>query len=135
MNRYSFRVWYDKDKVFCKVVEIGFVFDKPERIDCLHPITGDLINLHNVPLMQNTTVKDKNGKEIYEGDIVKVKDREEWRDRKNPENIGVVEWNDEEGEYHVKGTYIEYVVGCWDWAIEIIGNIFENPDLIKGLKL
>ena len=62
--------------------------------------------------MQFTGLKDTNGKEIYEGDIL----GDVWG------NKGVVVWD--------KGIARFNKVGGCEWA-EIIGNIYENPELVK----
>jgi len=73
-------------------------------------------------LMQFTGLHDKNGKEIYEGDIVKHNDQK----RKNPY---VVEMN-----WRMDGHSSLYgysFPNCDKNEMEVIGNIYENPDLTK----
>lgn len=71
-------------------------------------------------LMQFTGLTDKNGKEIYEGDI--VEENEYWSD-KTP-----VVWNDNIAGWKCKdwGSLAEYAD-----RVEVIGNIYQNGDLLK----
>lgn len=64
----------------------------------------------NGEVMQFTGLLDKNGKEIYEGDIVIGENKV----------LFVVEWW-ERGQWSIAGFK----------DIEVIGNIYENPDLLK----
>lgn len=75
-------------------------------------------------LTQYTGLKDKNGKEIYEGDIVQFTDN---YNTDIPPHIGVVKFNNA-SFYITDGAY-----SCYRWIdinVEIIGNIYENPELI-----
>jgi len=72
-------------------------------------------------LTQSTGLKDKNGRDIYEGDIIKCYNETE-----------IVEYSEDLGELsHGSGSVIGFEFGnCWDeTSIEVIGNIFENPEL------
>jgi uncharacterized phage protein (TIGR01671 family) len=78
----------------------------------------------NIELMQFTWLLDKNGKEIYEGDIIIF-----W----SPDIKQIVEFR--EWQYMAKqiGTYWSYVwLGYCDWRneSEIIWNIYSNPELL-----
>ena len=82
-------------------------------------------NYMALDLMQYTGLKDKNGKEIYEGDVL------EWEDRRVIDSR-VIEFSD--GGFWLVGKTNE----PWKERFmpseptrEIIGNIYENPELIK----
>ena len=75
-------------------------------------------------LLQYTGLKDKNGKEIYVGDIVILNDAEE-------ENRCVVEYK--YGSYIlVDGELRENLSNVENRFLEVIGNIYENPELLGG---
>ena len=81
---------------------------------------------------QFTGLLDKQGKEIYEGDIIKGKSTEN-----NEEYIGIVEFN-ETGYwvfYKILPTGTKASVSFYAIEnIEIIGNKYEDPELLKEVK-
>jgi len=73
-------------------------------------------------LMQFTGLKDKNGKEIYEGDAVKF-----WSN----ELIGFIYWSESTARFEISQGHFNIVDIS---KSEIIGNIYENPELLKEKK-
>ncbi len=133
MREIKFRNWDKENK---RMVYLGFNFyqrgpmkDELE-FDSEKDYNRDWENdkegiLSEPELMQYTGLKDKNGKEIYEGDIVKFET-----------TLGIVEWtNGDCAEFFIRGKrWVFYEMSgklfCWD-ELEVIGNIYENEELLK----
>ncbi|MBA7472476.1 hypothetical protein ES707_07803 [subsurface metagenome] len=92
---------------------------------------GSLISTDKFELMQYTGLKDKNGKEIYEGDIVKVNDSE-WGLYKVvwfPHWAGFFREVIKASDYEPMGDKHQPLSA--NQMIEVIGNVWENPELLK----
>ena len=119
MREIKFRAWFEKFKEMYTVKmvdlqkEIAY-FDK-----------YNYRSFYDIDLMEYTGLKDKNEKEIYEGDIVNLRANH---------GIGVVKYYDEWGAF-----VIEYIkprplavlgMNYYKENIEILGNIYENSELL-----
>lgn len=123
MNReIKFRVWDIKNKEMLKVQELDF---EPTfyggRIAIRLDQYNDYFDTEDMILMQYTGLDDKNGKEIYEGDIVKY---ENMTGKIMFFNGSFIMSNFEETE--------EWELGVINEEIEVIGNIYENSELLGG---
>ena len=88
-------------------------------------VAGDWIVNNDLHLMQSTGLKDKNGKEVFIGDIIKC----------TRGCLHEVYLEKEYGGIFIGGTPAIYLKGllsgyAWTEDEEIIGNIYENPELL-----
>ena len=119
INRFKFRAWDKQDKIMYDWEEISIEKEQVFIRD------GDLYKtFEQIELMQFTVFLDKNGKEIYEGDIVKS-------------ILGQVFFiNFDYGSFgaqHINTNtrYSSATFSFHEKKFEIIGNIYENPELLK----
>jgi uncharacterized phage protein (TIGR01671 family) len=127
MREIKFRAWDKQKESMHPVTAVHFdghvVVPELTTVSCI-------FQPHYI-LMQYTGLKDKNGKEIYEGDIIRFPDVSVFQ-------CGYVEFD--AGEYHLyvdKKTKFEFGENA-DHSIgytskverEVIGNIYENPELL-----
>lgn len=88
--------------------------------------------------MQFTGLLDKNGKEIYEGDILRIANvKEEWKHGEPPFDWRVLEvvWNKCNFAFNNSVLYMPFTdydrQTLEPYELEVIGNIYENPDLLS----
>lgn len=96
----------------------------------------------NAPVMQYTGLKDSKGREIYEGDIVRYSETVpslnqaqrliQGADYVLIDKIGHVMWDEEGADFEIVMGDIERGFDArGDYNIEVIGNIYENPELLE----
>ena len=118
----KFRAWLKNDK---EMIDVDEIFFDNGKLDFIGDGITFMRTADEIELMQSTGLKDKNGKEIFEGDIVDYKGRK-----------ALVSWH---------GSYASFIYRFVDelqkrnaeWnplylaymRCEVIGNIYENPEL------
>lgn len=119
----KFRAWNKNNKKMYEVLTLDLIDEKAliENKDNPNKILRGYAKYEDMVLMQSTGMKDKNGAEIYEGDIVKV------------ETMGGVVYG------YAKYKSFSFMICSEDmdmimlvgWDYEILGNIYENPELME----
>ena len=137
MDKIKFRVWLKREKIMVRVMEINF----PEHYIAAHDERGGFYSkrgLGCVIMMQFTGLKDKKGKEIFEGDIFESRASENKADWKR----WVCVYQDGsfcfETEIGKRKKKIEQNMLCDDeiklYGLVVIGNIYENPKLMEEIN-
>jgi len=132
----KFRAWDKSDSFLAKVKSI---FNYKNSQYCTYSCAMEITELgvcesvvgDDCILMQFTGLKDKNGKEIYEGDIVGMPYESDDEQRFTGKPRAVVEWN--KGSFTVKcfnGNRFDLFAE--EGRLKIFGNIYENPNLLEG---
>lgn len=124
----KFRVWRSDDKQMYQPTMRGrFLMFTDGFIPVAHGLTVQPdYEISEATLLQYTGTKDKNGTEIYEGDIIT---------HSNDGMKGVVVWNPASYCYSIDSLDgKEYVADLcdYDFEPEVIGNIYQNPELLDA---
>ena len=121
MREIKFRAWMKDSKLM--IEDVVPIHNEVYGHYCkdLERDTDKYLKLKNCEIMQYTGLKDRNGKEIYEGDIVEAIRYD------GLAVTGVVGFRDCS---FVISTGYQTIYTWMDYQIEIIGNIHENPELL-----
>ncbi len=141
-REFKFRVWEPLNKNmhflnFALYENKGHVNNwvLPLNHQCCSDKNYTIMNLNNVEIMQYTGLKDVNGKEVYEGDII----LSPWWDDEPQEVVfhkyGFKVLDIRQKIVHGRELYEgidDLLDGCFGKDFEILGNIYENPELLEG---
>lgn len=129
----KYRAW---DKELKTMLDVSLIDFKKRVLVGEHWEFGEtnFMGFDEIELMQSTGLKDKNGQEIFEGDILELKDC--------GETIGNVKvcWDDLLGLVQLDAIIVDEkepmykVVDDEDYSYIVVGNIYENPELLEDIK-
>lgn len=122
-----------------RMMEVTVVDFEEQKVELLVARDGSLTSAIGVPfddieLMQSTGLFDKNGVEIFEGDVVQYVDASYINGTFEDTfvNTGVVEFS--QGMFTIsnrEAVEIDDLLDGSTWDVEVIGNIYENPELVE----
>jgi len=133
MRDIKFRAWDKKQKKFCDYIAIdkdGYIYGWNSFVSAYDKASES--EASNFNLMQYTGLTDKAGVDIYEGDIVSV-----WHYNSHMNELEAPEICDV--QYTEKAAFLLHGT-LWQWSgfdetkasqYEVIGDIYENPELLK----
>ena len=128
MREIKFRVWDGEEYIsLSKALHLDLVGVQHNRSDSYELESF----FKSVMLEQYTGLKDKNGKEIYDGDKIKYKNSMEYGEGTVEDCRGgiVIWWDGDKSSTDTIMSMLWYF-GCSE-ELEVIGNIHENPELLE----
>ena len=128
----NFRAWDNNRKLMIDEVVVIDLYN--ECIGYLYPskiVQGEIVSrlpINDVIIMQSTGLFDKNGKEIFEGDIVENTTQTVYLRHKFE-----VVWNKNYASYQLMNNGFTSNIPLEEhfMSYEVIGNIYENPELLE----
>ncbi|WP_172921783.1 MULTISPECIES: YopX family protein [unclassified Streptococcus] len=129
----KFRVW---DSVEKKFVEHFFITDNGLICNMEKPTSDSKllipIEKSELILMQSTGLKDKNGKEIFEGDVLEIQDEGEVLGNAK------LTWDNEQAVFMIEAISVDDIAPFHEilsdesYSYRVVGNIYENKELLDA---
>lgn len=131
----KFRLWSKIGKIFIETnnPNLEFVINNNGYLYSIENFYGEIYVLPqmDIEVLQFTGLQDRNGKEIYEGDILKYNFPYDGRLK----HISPVTYLETQASFGLKDIYGNeiplYRITANNY-FEVVGNIYENPELLKG---
>ena len=128
MKELKIKAWLKKEKKMVAIIVIDFNYEyiRYTEDDNLFNENYKTAEFKDIELLQFSGAKDKAGQELYEADVIKFNDGID-------DIYGLISYDHEDGTYRVSYENITEHLSEREGDFEIVGNIFENPDLHEQL--
>ena len=128
MKEFKMKAWLKKENKMVAIIGIDLNYQNIRYTDDGNLFKDDykIANFKDIELLQFTGTKDKAGQELYEADVILFNDGID-------DIYGLISYDDDEGTYRVSYENITEHLSEREGDFEIVGNIFENPQLHEQL--
>ncbi len=122
------KAWLKKENKMVSIIGIDLNYQYIRYTDDGNLFKDDykIAEFKDIELLQFTGVKDKAGQEVYEADVIKFNDGID-------DIYGLISYDDEDAVYCVSYENVTEHLSNMAGDFEIVGNIFENPNLHEQL--
>ena len=122
MKEFKMKAWLKKENKMVSIIGIDLNYQYIRYSDDGNLFKDDykIAEFKDIELLQFTGAKDKAGQEVYEADVIKFND-------------GLISYDDEDAVYCVSYENVTEHLSNMAGDFEIVGNIFENPNLHEQL--
>ena len=128
MKEFKMKAWLKKENKMVSIIGIDLNYQYIRYSDDGNLFKDDykIAEFKDIELLQFTGLKDKAGQEVYEADVIKFNDGID-------DIYGLISYDDEDAVYCVSYENITEHLSNMAGDFEIVGNIFENPNLHEQL--
>ena len=128
MKEFKMKAWLKKENKMVSIIGIDLNYQYIRYTDDGNLFKDDykIAEFKDIELLQFTGLKDKAGQEVYEADVIKFNDGID-------DIYGLISYDDEDAVYCVSYENVTEHLSNMAGDFEIVGNIFENPNLHEQL--
>ena len=128
MREFKMKAWLKKEKKMVSMIGIDLNYQYIRYSDDGNLFKDDykIAEFKDIELLQFPGAKDQAGQEVYEADVIKFNDGID-------DIYGLISYDDEDAVYCVSYENVTEHLSNMAGDFEIVGNIFENPDLHEQL--
>ena len=128
MREFKMKAWLKKEKKMVAIIGIDFNYEYIRYTEDSNLFNENYktAEFKDIELLQFTGLKDNGGQELYEADVIKFNDGID-------DIYGLISYDDEDAVYCVSYENVTEHLSNMAGDFEIVGNIFENPNLHEQL--
>ncbi|MHB9297594.1 YopX family protein [Fusobacterium polymorphum] len=128
MKEFKMKAWLKKENKMVAIIgiDLNYQYIRYTVDGNLFKADYKIADFKDIELLQFTGTKDKAGQELYEADVILFNDGID-------DIYGLISYDDDEGTYRVSYENITEHLSEREGDFEIVGNIFENPQLHEQL--